>query len=77
MRMSHSSWPCMSLQGQEELEEVNPPLMGCELGLAIERHGFFEFLLPGTKKSLTLEAILEMLFFFAGTTAEQNGGEPS
>lgn len=43
---------------------MNPPLMGCELGLAIERRDFFAFLLPGIKNSLTVEAILEMFGVF-------------
>lgn len=41
-----------------------------------DRGGFSEFLLPGSNKSHTVDA-LEMYGFFAGTTAGRNRGEPS
>lgn len=72
-RVSHSSWPCVSLQRQEE---VTPPLMGCGVELVIERCCFFAFLLPGINKSHIL-GYVRNAWFFSGTTGEQNGGEPN
>lgn len=65
-------------EGMVEVEEVNPPRMGYELSLVTERCCFFAFLLPGINNRCTVEAILQMyFFFFPGTTAEQNGGKPN